>query len=185
MDRLGIAPDRLCYRHAVDAAAKVRTDSPYVREHPAKKKVQDAVLVGRGWPLGRPIFWGKTPHKPAAEPRDCPCQPRAPQRVRVGLGLGSSWSGPTCKVEIDHTPAQTFLQGAPAHRGSRKEGICCGQEGFACRGESEPESSRYTKSKHSNTSGIRVCVDKSFRVYSLGGFFIGRMGVGKVMEGFA
>ena len=44
--------------------------------------------------------------------QDCPCQRRAdlepPKELGVGVGLGlglrlgSGWSGPTCKVEIDH-----------------------------------------------------------------------------------
>ena len=72
-------------------------------------------------------FLANTLPKHAVEPRDCPCRPRTPQRVRVrvtfGLGLGwssgSGWSGPTCKVEFDITrPAQSFVQAAPAHSGS-------------------------------------------------------------------
>ena len=39
--------------------------------------------------------------------------------TRFGLGLGSDWSGPTCKVEIDHTrPAQSFVPTSPAHNQS-------------------------------------------------------------------
>ena len=38
----------------------------------------------------------------------------------LGLGLGSGWSRPTCKVEIDHTrPAQSFLPTSPAHNQNR------------------------------------------------------------------
>ena len=39
--------------------------------------------------------------------------------LRFGLGLGSGCSGPTCKVEIDHTSAQSILQDAPAHAPAR------------------------------------------------------------------
>ena len=36
-----------------------------------------------------------------------------------GLGLGSGWSGPTCKVEVDDTrPAHCFVPTGPAHSGS-------------------------------------------------------------------
>ena len=78
-------------------------------------------------------FFGKTPAKHAAEPRDCPCRPRAPERLglglglRLGSGLGSGWSGPTCKAEIDDTrPAQSFAQDAAAHsaRLSRFPALC-------------------------------------------------------------
>ena len=79
--------------------------------------------------FGRPVFFlEKTPPKHAAEPRDCPCRPRAPQRVGVRVGVRvicvrSGWSGPTCEVEIDHTrPAQTFVPTSPAHNGSRLAG---------------------------------------------------------------
>ena len=55
-----------------------------------------------------------------------PCRPRAPRRVRVRVPvrdrveLGLGWSGPTCKLEIDDMrPAESFVQDAPAHSGSR------------------------------------------------------------------
>ena len=52
-----------------------------------------------------------------------PADLEPPKGLGLGLGLGfrlwSGWSGPKCKVEIDHTPsAQSFLQDAPAQRGS-------------------------------------------------------------------
>ena len=46
----------------------------------------------------RPLFFlgGETPPKHAAEPRDCPCRPRAPQmvggRVRIRSGVGLVWA---------------------------------------------------------------------------------------------
>ena len=91
-------------------------DSTYVQlAAPCTKNAQKAGLTGQGGSFGRPEYFGKTPPKHAAEPRDCPCRPRAPQRVgirvrvrvRVGLGsgLGLGWSGSTCKVEIDDTHA--------------------------------------------------------------------------------
>ena len=44
----------------------------------------------------------------------------------LGLGLGSGWSGPTCKLEIDHTrPAKVFVLTNPAHSGSRQ--VCSGR----------------------------------------------------------
>ena len=48
-------------------------------------------------PAFRPAIFLKTPTKHAAEPRDHPCRPQAPQRVGVlglglGLGLGSGWA---------------------------------------------------------------------------------------------
>ena len=60
--------------------------SSYVQERPAQNIAQDAGLAGQGWPFGCPTFClGKTPPTHAAEPRDCPCRPRAPQRVRVRI----------------------------------------------------------------------------------------------------
>ena len=78
-------------------------DAPCMQELAATCFLQDAGLIGRDWVFGRPVFLGKTPPIHAAEPRDCPCRPRAPQRagvrvrvrVRVDANLGSSWSGST------------------------------------------------------------------------------------------
>ena len=41
----------------------------------------------------------------AGLPLPTSCRPRAPQKVgvRLGLSLGSGWSGPACKIQIDHT----------------------------------------------------------------------------------
>lgn len=80
------------------------------------------------------MVFRKTPPRHVAEPRDCPCPPRAPGRVgvRVGdtdrvvglglglmLGLGSGWSEATCKVETCETcPAQIVLPTSPASSGS-------------------------------------------------------------------
>ena len=61
----------------------------------AKNLLQNA---GRGWVIGHPDLFGKTPPKHAAEPRDCPCRPRAPKRVRVRVktsvrsGVGLVWA---------------------------------------------------------------------------------------------
>lgn len=67
-------------------------DPRCMQDGPAQNLVQDAGVIGEGWPVGRPdVFYGKTPPKQEAELRDCPCRPRAPQRTGdrgPGLGLG-------------------------------------------------------------------------------------------------
>ena len=67
---------------------------PCLQARLAKNLLQNA---GRGWVIGHPDLFGKTPPKHAAEPRDCPCRPLAPKGLGLGLGLGlgSGWSGPT------------------------------------------------------------------------------------------
>ena len=52
-----------------------------------------------------------------------PADLEPPKGLGLGLGfglrLGSGWSGPTCRVEIDHIrPAQSFVPTSPAHRAS-------------------------------------------------------------------
>ena len=66
------------------------------------------------------IFFEKHHHNNAAEPRVCLCRSPTLQRViALRSGLGSGWSGPTCKVEIDDSrPAQRFGPTSPAHSGS-------------------------------------------------------------------
>ena len=50
-----------------------RLDLRYVQERPAFNFVQDAGLIGEGGSFGRPaFFFGTTPPKHVAEPRDCP-----------------------------------------------------------------------------------------------------------------
>ena len=64
------------------------------------------------------FFFGKTPPKHAAEPRACPCpiRPRVP--LGLGFGLGSGWSGPMCKIEMDHSrPEQSFVPTSPDRDG--------------------------------------------------------------------
>ena len=126
-DRLVSATSFLSHVYLIHVLYVLGGDSTYVQERPAQNFVQDAGLIGQGGSSGARRFLGKTPPKYAAEPRDCPCRPRAPQRVgvRVRPGVGLGWSGPTCKVEIDDTrPAQSFVQGALAHSGShRAEGV--------------------------------------------------------------
>ena len=56
---------------------------PILQELPANNFLQGARLIGRDWVFGRPSVLEETPPKHAAEPRDCPCRPRAPQRVGV------------------------------------------------------------------------------------------------------
>ena len=93
--------------------------SPYVQEHPAKKFAQDADFIGRGWPFGPPVFLGKKRHQNTRRSRvTAPADLEPPRGLELGLGLGlglrlgSVWSGPTCKVEIDHTPPeQSFFAG--------------------------------------------------------------------------
>ena len=65
-------------------------DSPYVQEHRAKTLCRMLVLVAEAGLVGRPGYSRKTP----PEPRDFPCRPRAPQRVRVGVtpGVGLVWA---------------------------------------------------------------------------------------------
>ena len=94
-----------------------------------KNFVQNADLISQGWPFGHPDgFWKNSTKTHVAEPRDRPCRPRAPQRIRVSfrlrLGLRSGWNGPTSKVEIDPEidgtcPARSFVPTSPAHSGSR------------------------------------------------------------------
>ena len=77
-------------------------DSTYVQLHPAQNFVQGAGLIGQGG-SGRSAarrFDGETTPKHAAELRDCPCRPRAPQRVGVRVRVRA---GSTCKVEVDDT----------------------------------------------------------------------------------
>ena len=85
-------------------------DSPYMETPPyirtttiCWKPLWFYVLsqVGDTDPFPTPTFWG-------GGSSDCPCRPRAPQRlvvrvrVRV-IGQAWGWSGRTCKVEIDET----------------------------------------------------------------------------------
>ena len=60
-------------------------DSAYVQERPAQNVVQGAGLIDRkaGLSAARRFVFGLTPPKHAAEPRDCPCRPRATRRVGV------------------------------------------------------------------------------------------------------
>ena len=88
--------------------------SPYVQKRPAHKSVQDVGLKGRGWPFARPSVFAKTPPKHARPSAPADLEP--PKGLRLGFGLGSGWSRPTCKVEIDLTrPAQSVVQADPAH----------------------------------------------------------------------
>ena len=73
-----------------------------------------------------PVCSGKTIPTHAAELRDCPCRPRAAQRVRVEVRLGlwlalrSDWSGLTCNIEVDHKrQAGRLLPARPAVGGGR------------------------------------------------------------------
>ena len=79
-----------------------------------QKIVQDASLLGRGWPFGRSGFFLEK--RRVTAPADLALPKRVGVRV-VGLGLGSAWSGPTCKkVELGLTrPEQRFAPTSPAH----------------------------------------------------------------------
>ena len=45
-----------------------------------------------------------------------PANLESPKGLGSGLALGSGWSGPTCKVLIDHTRlAQSFVPTSPEH----------------------------------------------------------------------
>ena len=70
----------------------VALGTPYLQARLAKILQQDAGLIIRGWVFGRLGFFGKTPPKHAAEPRDCPCRPRLRLRVRVRSGVGLVWA---------------------------------------------------------------------------------------------
>ena len=89
-----------------------------------KKLCRTRVLLVKAGLSAARRFFGKTPPKHAAEPRDCPCRPRSPQRigvrvsvsVRVGVRPWVGCSESTCRVEIYGTrPAQSFVQDAAAH----------------------------------------------------------------------
>ena len=69
-----------------------------------------------------PVFLGKTPQKYMTGLRDCPCRPRAPQRVELGLGLGSTaWYGGVRKKRATETPASTNQRpGLDQKRGNYK-----------------------------------------------------------------
>ena len=99
-------------------------DSPYERgQRSAQKFVQDASLIGRGWPLGPLGCFLEERHQNTrrnrvAAPADLVPTRKVGVRLGLGFGLGSGWSGQTCKVEIDHTRlAQSVLRTSPAHRG--------------------------------------------------------------------
>ena len=84
-----------------------------------QKIVQDASLLGRGWPFGRSGFFLEK--RRVTAPADLALPKRVGVRV-VGLGLGSAWSGPTCKVEICHIrPAQSFVAGQSCTKGEPTE----------------------------------------------------------------
>ena len=91
--------------------------SPYVQDWSAQNFVPDAGLIGRGWLFGRPEFFGKNATTTGGGAAWLSMPISSPlQRVGLGLGLGSGWSGPTCRVEIDDTrPAQSFVPTRPAH----------------------------------------------------------------------
>ena len=83
----------------------LRLDLLYVQERPAQNFVQDAGLIKvvEACLSAARRFLGKSPPDHAAEPRDCPCRPRASQRIRVRVRVG-----------IDDTrPAQSFVQDRP------------------------------------------------------------------------
>ena len=98
-----------------------------MQPHPAQNTVQDAGHIGQGGSFGRPAIFGKAPPKHAAGPRDCPCRPRAPERVgvrvrarvrvsvrvrvRVRPGVGLVWVN---TVEIDGD-TRSCVQDAAAH----------------------------------------------------------------------
>ena len=75
-----------------------------MQENPEQILCRMLVLLAEAGLLGRPGFLGRTPLKHAAEPRDCPYRPRAPQgvgvrvrvevraRVRVTSGVGLVWA---------------------------------------------------------------------------------------------
>ena len=79
----------------LDKLPKLKTRTMCNAERPARTFaqtfVQDAGLTGQGGSFGR-HFLGKMPPKHAAEPRDCPCRPRALQRVGVMVGVGLIWA---------------------------------------------------------------------------------------------
>ena len=95
--------------------------------------IQDAHFIGRGLLFGPPAFFWEKRHQSTRRSRltaPANLEPRQriepPKELGLGLGVGfgvglrleSGWSGPTCKVEIDHTPPHLlhkgFLQDAPA-----------------------------------------------------------------------
>ena len=85
------------------------TDSTYVQERPAQK------CGSFGHPAENAT---KTLRRSRVT---APADLESPKGFGFGLGLGSGWSGPTCKVEIDDiSPAQSFVQAAPAQSGSRE-----------------------------------------------------------------
>ena len=60
------------------------------------------------------MFLGKTPHVTALA--DLEASKELGFRLGIGIGLGSGWSGPTFKVEIDDTrPAPSLVPFSPAH----------------------------------------------------------------------
>ena len=66
-------------------------------------------------------FHQKTRRRHVAAPTDLEPPKGSVLGVVLGFGLGSGWSGPTCKAEIDHTrPAQSFVPTSHAHNPSPK-----------------------------------------------------------------
>ena len=50
------------------------------RSGPQQTFLLDAGIIGHGWPFGHPASFEKNATMHAAEPRDCPCRSRAPQK---------------------------------------------------------------------------------------------------------
>ena len=99
---------------------------PVCRTGQHKPLCRMLVKIGRGWPFGRSglFFFLEKRHQNTRRSRvTAPFDLKPPQGwLSLGLGLASGWSGPMCKVEIDHSrPAQSFflVPTSPAHRWSR------------------------------------------------------------------
>ena len=92
---------------------------PYVQEGLAKHLCRMWVLLVKAGLTAARMFMRKTPPQHAAVPANLKPPKGLGLRFGIGMGLGSGWSGPTCKVEIDDThPAQSFVPTSPAHRKS-------------------------------------------------------------------
>ena len=130
----------------------IRRDSPYVQDWSAQNFVQGMRVSYWSRLAFRPpgVFLERRHQNTRRSRVAAPADLEPPKGLGLGLGfglrLGSGWSGPTCRVEIDHIrPAQSFVPTSPAHndRGAPSnfggvilamvEGLCTSPRNFLLR----------------------------------------------------